>query len=100
MFHLLLLQSRVFFPTTLFNERTFNRISFSRAPHVVLIDSQFIKMDNYADSVRVDLNNVDYSDSFDAECSCDEDVNYVGSSDHKSSNDEDESDNDEEEESI
>ncbi|CAI8603687.1 unnamed protein product [Vicia faba] len=57
-------------------------------------------MDDYAGSVGVDLNNVHNSDSSDAECSYDEDVNYVGSSGHQSSNDEDEYDNDDGEESV
>ncbi|CAI8595523.1 unnamed protein product [Vicia faba] len=48
---------------------------------------------------EVDLNNIHYTNSSDAEYSCDEDVNDVVSSGHQSSNDEDDSDNDDDEES-
>ncbi|KAI5399907.1 hypothetical protein KIW84_065012 [Lathyrus oleraceus] len=57
-------------------------------------------MDNSGDFVGVDLNNVHYPDSSDAEYSCDKDVNDVLSSGHQTSNDEDDSDNDECKESV
>ncbi|CAK8578200.1 unnamed protein product [Lathyrus sativus] len=57
-------------------------------------------MDNSDNFVGVDLNNVHYTKSSDAEYSCDEDVNDVVSSGHQTSNDEDDSDNDDDGESV
>lgn len=65
----------------------------------VVLYVDWFQMDNYRDSVVVDLNNIHYTYSYDVEYSCDEDVNDVVSSEHQSSNNEDDSSNDDIEES-
>ncbi|XP_050891642.1 uncharacterized protein LOC127097173 isoform X2 [Lathyrus oleraceus] len=57
-------------------------------------------MDNYDDSVGVDLNNVHYADLSEDEYIGDENVNDVVSSGHQSSNDEDNVNNEDDEESV